>query len=150
MLWTQRKKKIFRPKSFWVWSLERERLVWEGKKTNSVERDREEMREIHVDPIYRQIHSSMEREVSRIKMWQKELLRSYREVSTTNRPRWIEKLSRRQKLSRWIKKLSRSYRDKFSKTLMDWNWDSSWQERKIKSSIDSLAVKRYWEAVKIT
>ena len=44
----------------------------------------------------------------------------------------IEYLSSTHKLSQWIENLSRSYRDKFSKTLIDQNCDNSCRERKIK------------------
>ena len=55
------------------------------------------------------------REVLRIKMWEiaiKQLSRSCPEVSTTKSARWIEKLSRRQKLSWWIEEIETFFMDR--------------------------------------
>ena len=64
---------------------------------------------------------------------------SYLEVSTAKSGSMdrgaTEHLSRRQKLSRWIEELSRSYRD--------------CDKKKLKSSIDSLSVKRCRGAIEI-
>ena len=91
--WKKRKTRSYqwrknqsRLKITWEWGLEWERRVWEGEETSSVKRDQGE--------IYRNIHSLMHREVSRIKMCQKELSRSYWEVSTVKWPWWIEQVSR--------------------------------------------------------
>ena len=96
--------------------------VWGGEESESIERDRWEMKK-NVLMLYTEKHEARwierYREVSSFKSHQMELSRSYREVSTAKWPRWIEKLSSIQKLPQWIEKLSRSYRDKFSKTLMD-------------------------------
>ena len=62
-------------------------------------------------------------------------LRSAEMLSSRSQPRWIEHLSSRQKLSRWIENLSRSYQD--------------CDKKKLKSSIDSLAVERCPAAVEI-
>ena len=110
---------------------------------------REKWEKHELKPIYRNHKAWWIQRCRAFKSRWIELSRSYREVSIVKEPRWIEKLSRRQKLSWWIKKLSRSYRNKFLKTSMDRNCDSSCRKSKIKSSIDSLAIERYQEAVEI-
>ena len=99
--------------------------------------------------IYRKSQFSMDREVSRFKSYQMELLRGIHSKVTLMDREAIEHLSNIQRLPRWIKKLLRSYRDKFSKTSIDQNCITTIEKGRSKGSIDSLAVERYRETVKI-
>ena len=112
-----------------VWS---ERRVWEGERSKSIERDREEMNKNCADPLNRNfINLDRSRCVERC--WEfkrrflavEELSRIYREVSIAKESRWIEEAIERllsnQKVSRWIKQLSRSYRECDKKQLKGLN-----------------------------
>ena len=134
---------ILRLKNFWVWGLEWERKDWGDEETKTVERDRGEMKKNRVVTIYRHICNLTYQQVSKIKICQKELSSSYREVSIAKGARAsiehtenslvdqevIKHLSSIQKLPWWIKKLSKSYWDWIS---MDQDCDNSYQEKKLK------------------
>ena len=125
----QRRKAWSRLKSKWgrwrVWV----RSVWERIERVFVERDRWELKKNHVLTIYRQIHNSMDQQVSIIKNSQMKLSRGIhskvismdRAAIETNsqKPRWIEI------------------------AIIAIEKGSS------RGSIDSLAIERYWEAVEI-
>ena len=107
----QRRKAWSRLKSKWgrwrVWV----RSVWERIERVFVERDRWELKKNHVLTIYRQIHSSMDQQVSIIKNSQMKLSRGIHSKVISMDRAAIENLSSIQKLPRWIEKLLRSYWD---------------------------------------
>ena len=120
----------------------------------SINRDRGDMREIRIDPIYKNPQILTDREVSRIKIREnsyqvaiENLLKGVHNKKGSMDRKAIEHLSSMQKLPRWIEKLSISYRDWISRISMDQDCDN--RERKLKSSIDSLAVKKLSRLLKI-
>ena len=92
-------------------------------------------------------------ELSRIKICQNELLRSYREVSTTKWPRWIEKLLSIYQIYRNFLDGSRSCRATIEIESQESRWIeitiTTIEKGSLKGSIDSLAVERCLAAVKI-
>ena len=131
----QRRKAWSRPKSKWGRWKGWVRSVWERNERVSIERDRWEMKKIaltlYIDK-YTARWIDRCREVSRIKNSQMELSRGVHSKVTLMDREAIKHLLSIQKLPRWIEKFSRSYRDWFSKTLMDRNCDNSYRERNLK------------------
>ena len=93
------------------------------------------------------------REVSRIKNSQMELLRSYQKVSIAKEPQWIEKLSSIHQAYRNFLNGSSIYRESIEQKYQNPRWIQimiiAIEKRSSRGSIDSLAVERYWEALKI-
>ena len=113
---------------------------WKDTKlSREIERSESKIaRTLHIEHLKSQQIERYQK-VSRFKLWQIHLSRSYLEVSTAKINSMdlgaIEHLSRRQKLSRWIEELLRGYQD--------------CDKKKLKSLIDSLAIERYRGAVEI-
>ena len=131
---------ILRPKSSWEGSLKWERKVLGGEESTGIERN-----EIWIAwALFIDSHNSWQiercKEVSSFKgmkrynYWEAIQRCPQQKKSSMDRGA-IEQLSRRQKLSQWIEDLSRSYQD--------------CDKKKLKSSIDSLSVKSYREAIEI-
>ena len=107
----------------------------ERERPFSIKRDRMKLEKISRRAIYRNHESEWigrYREVSRFNFRQMELSRGVHCKVTLMDRTAIENLSSKQNVSRWIENLSRSYRDKFSKALMDQNSINFYRERKIK------------------
>ena len=137
----QRKKSILRLKIEWGSELERERGVWKVRRQKGSREIEKKWEKCHTDPIYRNLNFSMDWEVSTANKlrWIEELSRICREVSTAKRARWIEKLST-------IYQASRKFLNGSSSC---WEAIENGIKRSWKGSIDSLAVKRCPAAVKI-
>ena len=101
----QKKKDQSRPKNPWEWSWSERELIGKRKRRFLSKEIEEKWRKHRADPLYRKPSFSMDREVSRIKTREiaiEQLSRICRKVSTVKGARWVEKLSRIQKLPRWI------------------------------------------------
>ena len=96
---------------------------------------------------------SRHQKVLRIKICYMELSSSYREVSTAKWPRWIEKLSRIYWAYKNFLDGSRSCWAVIETNSQKPRWIeitiTAIEKGSLKSLIDSLAIKRYWEVVEI-
>ena len=143
----------YRSKNEWGRGLEWEKWVGGGEESEPIERDRKKKRENCTKALYRKSRFSMDREVLRFKSRQMELSRSYREVSTTKWPRWIEKLLSIYRAFRNFLDGSRSCWVAIETNSQNLRWIkiaiTSVEKGRSRGSIDSLAIEGYREAVEI-
>ena len=103
--------------------------------------------------IYRKARSLIDWEVSRFKSRKMEPSRSYRKVSTTKWPQWIEKLSSIYQVYRNILDGSRSCQKAIETNSQKLRWIeiaiTVVEKGRSRGSIDSLIIERYREAIEI-
>ena len=152
----QRKKTLLRPKIEWGIDLEREKSVWGGKGSETIERDRRTWEKNHIEALYRNYDSRwIERywEVLRTNSRQMDLSRCYQEVSTAKWPWWIEKLSSIYWANRNFLNRSRSCREGIETNSQKLRWIeiviTVVEKGRSRGLIDSLAIERYREVVEM-